>query len=100
MLPFFEELNIDRISSSRIRLCIEEMLDYMISQAQKDRDTADVRIAATEEEINVMIRDNLPPYNPLSGEEYNTSRKILQAFCPDMEYRNTFLQNVIKQRLR
>ena len=95
MLPFFEELNIDRISSSRIRLCIEEMLDYMISQAQKDRDTADVRIAATEEEINVMIRDNLPPYNPLSGEDFNTSRKILQAFCPDMEYKNAFQQNTI-----
>ena len=94
-VPFFESLNIDRKHSFRIRLCVEEMLDYIISRAARKDDVADVRIAATETEISALIRDNLPPYNPLSGDDFETNWKILQAFCPDMEYRNTFLQNVI-----
>lgn len=93
--PFFESLDIDRKQSFRIRLCVEEMLDYIISRAERKDDVADVRIAVTEEEVSALIRDNLPPYNPLSGEDFETNRKILQAFCPDMEYKNTFLQNVI-----
>lgn len=34
-------------------------------------------------------------YNPLVGEDCQTNRKILQAFCPKMDYQNTFLQNVV-----
>ena len=94
-VPFFESLNMDRKQSFRIRLCVEEMLEYIISRAERKDDVADVRIAAAETGISALIRDNLPPYNPLSGEEFETNRKILQAFCPDMEYKNTFLQNVI-----
>ena len=37
---------------------------------------------------------NLPPYDPLTGEDHATNRKIIHAFCPKMDYRNTFLQNV------
>ena len=72
-----------------------EMLDFIGSRAGQKQDAADVRIAADEEEVSVVIRDNLPPYNPLVGEDFRTNRKILEAFCPSMDYRNTFLQNVI-----
>ena len=95
MVPFFESLRIDRKQSFRIRLCVEEALDYIISRAERKDDIADVRIAATEGEISALIRDNLPPYDPLGGEDFETNRKILRAFCPDMEYKNAFLQNVI-----
>ena len=94
-IPFFEELEIDRKHSFRMRLCVEEMLDFIISRSGQRNDVADIRIAATGDEVNALIRDNLPPYNPLSGEEFRTNRTILQAFCPDMDYKNTFLQNVI-----
>ena len=94
-VPFFESLQIDRKQSMRIRLCVEEMLDFIVSRAGQKQDAADVRIAADEEEVSVVIRDNLPPYNPLVGEDFRTNRKILEAFCPSMDYRNTFLQNVI-----
>ena len=94
-IPFFENLRIDRKQSLRIRLCVEETLDFIVSQSRQKSGVADIRIAATEEEASVLIRDNLPPYNPLFGEEHQTNRGILQAFCPDMDYRNAFLQNVI-----
>ena len=94
-IPFFEELEIDRKHSFRMRLCVEEMLDFIISRSGQRNDVADIRIAATGDEVNALIRDNLPPYNPLNGEEFRTNRTILQAFCPDMDYKNTFLQNVI-----
>ncbi len=34
-------------------------------------------------------------YNPLKVEDCETNRKILQAFCPEMDYKKTFLQNTI-----
>ena len=95
MIPFFISMNINRINSCRMRLCIEEMLEFINSRSSGKNNLADVRIAATDKKINVMIRDNLPPYNPLSGDEFATNRKILEAFCPNMDYRNSFLQNVI-----
>ena len=94
-VPFFESLKIDRRVSFRIRLCVEEMLDYIISQSSRKSDTADIRITATEKRVSVLIRDNLPPYNPLSGDSHDTNRKIIEAFCPKMDYQNSFLQNVI-----
>ena len=93
-IPFFEALRIDRRMSFRIRLCTEEMLDFIISQSQQKHDVADVRIVATANEVSVLIRDNLPPYDPLTGEDHATNRKIIHAFCPKTDYRNTFLQNV------
>jgi len=94
-VPFFESLEIDRRRSFRIRLCVEEMLDYIISQSTRKSDTADIRITATENRVSVLIRDNLPPYNPLSGDSHDTNRKIIEAFCPKMDYQNSFLQNAI-----
>ena len=91
----FESLQIDRRTSFRIRLCVEEMLDFIAIRAKQKNDIADVRIVATEREVSVLLRDNLPPYNPLVGEDCQTNRKILQAFCPKMDYQNTFLQNVV-----
>jgi hypothetical protein len=34
-------------------------------------------------------------YNPLKVEDCETNWKILQAFCPEMDYKKTFLQNTI-----
>ena len=93
-VPFFESLKIDRMRSARIRLCMEEMLDYIVRQSRKKNEVADVRIAAAEDEVHILIRDNLPPYNLLAAEDHDTNRRILEAFCPKMDYRYTFMQNV------
>ena len=58
-------------------------------------------------QIPVVLRldrdDNLQEYlrsgfmrafDLMSGEDHATNRKIIHAFCPKMDYRNTFLQNV------
>ena len=93
-VPFFESLGLDRRHSIRIRLCLEEMLDSIIRCSGLKQEVSDVRIVASPDKVNILIQDNLPPCNPLAGEDQVLNRKIVEAFCPNLSYRYSFVQNI------
>ena len=87
----------------RIRLCTEEMLAFMAEHAGDGKTLADVRIVAGKAEgdgqeggtrITVLIRDDCPPYDPVNGNDSELSRSIISAFCPKIDHRYSFGQNM------
>ena len=93
-IPFFEQLTADSELGLKIRLCVEEMIAFVVSQEPAPPKYMDVRISASENRICAMIKDNCPEYNPTIGIQDNMSMKLVRAFCPEVEYMYSFGQNM------
>ena len=93
-IPFFEQLSVNRNFGFRIRLCVEEMIAFVVNQEPAPPKYMDVRISAAENHICAMIKDNCPEYNPTVGTQNDLNMKLVRAFCPDVEYMYSFGQNM------
>lgn len=93
-VEYYDSLNIDKNTVSKICLCTEEMMIFLAEHSVRGKSFMDLRIVADSETVSVLLLDNCPPYDPLNGSDSVFSREILKAFCPDLDHRYSFGQNM------
>lgn len=94
---FFDEQKIDNKISTRVRLCVEEVMGNIIQYAKKGNKSQyiDLKIVANKDGIYAIIRDDGKPFNPLTVEEKGLGLKILEGLCPKLDYQYSYGQNMI-----
>ncbi len=97
-LQFLLDQNIDKSMVNRICLCVEELILNIAQHGGRNISThyLDVRITYGKDKVVVSVKDDGRPFNPTIVEEEGRQigLRILNSFCPQLEYKYMFGQNV------
>ena len=91
-VQFFESLNLGRHLTSQICHCMEEVMILIMDHGSTNKQLMDLRVVADEEKVSVLVMDDCSPYNPLNDSSGELRQKI-QELCPTTEYRYSFLRD-------
>lgn len=99
IISFLEHLKLERSKSQSICLCIEEIMLNICNHGGKNiaDHYFDVHICYYEEKINVSIKDDGVPFNPMivKKEDRHLGLNLVHGFCEKMEYKYMYGQNMV-----
>lgn len=94
---FFNRNNIELEAANQLRLVTEELVDNILKfgYTKSLRHYIDIRVVINEKTINLCIKDDGVPFNPLENRNVNDGLglKILQSFSSKIEYKYLLNQN-------
>ena len=100
-----KEKGIDSRRADAAGLCIEEMATNVIlhgfSKDRKKHHTIDVFVKVENNEVNIRLRDDCLPFDPLKrlsaseNNESNLGLKLVRGIASDMQYQTTFGLNIL-----
>lgn len=92
---FFEEKNIDELTSERVRICIEEMMLNIIEHAERNKNQyLDLKIIVNDSDICAVIKDDGKPFDPIHADVRGMGLKIINGLCPQVEYKYAYGLNM------
>ena len=105
VIAFCKEKGIDSRRADAAGLCIEEMATNVIlhgfSKDRKKHHTIDVFVKVENNEVNIRLRDDCLPFDPLKrlsaseNNESNLGLKLVRGIASDMQYQTTFGLNIL-----
>ena len=105
VISFCREKGIDSRRADAAGLCIEEMATNVIlhgfSKDRKKHHTIDVFVKVENNEVNIRLRDDCLPFDPLKrlsaseNNESNLGLKLVRGIASDMQYQTTFGLNIL-----
>lgn len=105
VIAFCKEKGIDSRRADAAGLCIEEMATNVIlhgfSKDRKKHHTIDVFVKVENNEVNIRLRDDCLPFDPLKrlsaseNNESNLGLKLVRGIASDIQYQTTFGLNIL-----
>lgn len=92
---FFDEKDIDKLTSERVRICIEEMMFNIIEHAGRNKNQyMDLKIIVNDSDICAVIKDDGKPFDPIHSNVRGMGLKIINSLCPQVEYKYAYGLNM------
>ncbi|MFI3298565.1 MAG: MATE family efflux transporter [Rikenellaceae bacterium] len=96
---FFTQNSVGSKSSNTIRLIVEELVGNILKFAypkSHKKHYIDIRVILNNDTINLSIKDDGMPFNPLLNKNINDGLglKILQGITPEIDYKYLMNQNI------
>lgn len=105
VIDFCSTHDIDKLTSNRAGLCIEEMAAIIVDHGftGKKNDVVDISITKAEDELIIKFKDNCEQFNPAELDKIfypddpirNAGIRIVSKVCKEMEYRSLLGLNVL-----
>lgn len=104
---FLKEQNIDDLTTYEVRLACEELMNNIIHHTNNGhlkKHYFDLHVRADEKEINVLLKDDGRPFNPILKEEISKEEdasdqklglKIVNHITTSINYKYMYDQNVV-----
>ena len=95
---FLASFEVSQATRNRVELCCEELLLNMINHSGPDGKIrrADLMLRVSDSDINICIRDNGRPFDPVNySEKVGAGLLIVRGVCQKLEYKYQFNQNTV-----
>lgn len=95
---FLATVGIDPVLSNDVNLCVEEVMLNIVEHSGRTgaRHYFDVNISLSDDTVIASVKDDGRAFNPVKCSEAQKGNglKILHNFCPDIEYKYMYGQNI------
>ena len=95
---FLFGLKVGQGTRNRVELCCEELLLNMIHHSGPNGQIrrADLMLRVSDSDINICIRDNGRPFDPVNySEKTGAGLLIVRGVCRKLDYKYQFNQNTV-----